>query len=376
MNSQYKRVSRRRTCLICGKPDWCSYTPDSKISFCARVINNADRVSRTGWGVFYHEKSLFSDPPLPFPSKPPPKKAELAPIEIRDFVYRKLIARSPASESDEIINGPKGLRARKILDFENYGSLPQTRAERESIAKQIRILINRKFPDFVRKQKSSVTGLPGFWLDKTGRIQLWSEKDYSCPMMLIPYRAPNGLIQACQIRFMSRASAKVKGARYVWLSVAEKMGGTSCGSPLHFASYRPQKNKPILITEGALKAETVKKFRTGCDVVANAGANCSHEEIVAASRFRPLYIAFDADFYENTHVARSIARLLNSMIEDSIAMKFNPRIYILTWNLKIKGIDDALLQNFSIIPVTPSSWISSLSESCQREVKSNLKFVF
>lgn len=376
MNSQYKRVSRRRTCLICGKPDWCSYTPDSKISFCARVINNADRVSRTGWGVFYHEKSLFPDAPPPFPSKPPQNKAELAPIEIRDFVYRKLIALSPASESDEIINGPKGLRARKILDFENYGSLPQTRAERESIAKQIRVLINRKFPDFVRKQKSSVAGIPGFWLDQRGRIQLWSEKDYSCPMMLIPYRAPNGLIQACQIRFMSRASAKINGARYVWLSVADKLGGTSCGSPLHFASYRPQKNKPILITEGALKAETVQKFRTGCDVVANAGANCSHEEIVAASRFRPLYIAFDADFYENTHIARSIARLLNSMFEESIAMKFNPRIYVLTWNLKIKGIDDALLQNFSIIPVTPSGWISSLSESCQREVKSNLKFVF
>ncbi|HMS43001.1 MAG TPA: hypothetical protein PKE69_22420, partial [Pyrinomonadaceae bacterium] len=70
MNSQYKRVSRQRICLICGKPDWCSYTPDSRISFCARIITNADRVSRTGWGVFYHEKLLFADAPLPFPSKP------------------------------------------------------------------------------------------------------------------------------------------------------------------------------------------------------------------------------------------------------------------------------------------------------------------
>ncbi|HEY0460630.1 MAG TPA: hypothetical protein VGC97_15945, partial [Pyrinomonadaceae bacterium] len=120
VNSQYKRVSRRRTCLICGKPDWCSYTPDAKISFCARIINNADRVGRTGWGVFYHEKSLFGDTPLPFPIKPSPKKTELAPIEVRDFAYRKLIALSPASGSDEIINGPKGLPSREILDFENY----------------------------------------------------------------------------------------------------------------------------------------------------------------------------------------------------------------------------------------------------------------
>ena len=137
LNSFYRRVSRKRTCIICGKPDWCSYTPDGKISFCARVTHSADRVSRTDWGVYYHEKSLFGNSPIPFPSKPPPKKIELAPIEIRDFAYRKLIALYPAFESDEIINGPKGLHSRKILDFENYGSLPQTRAERENLAKKL-----------------------------------------------------------------------------------------------------------------------------------------------------------------------------------------------------------------------------------------------
>ena len=106
------------------------------------------------------------------------------------------------------------MRSRKIFDFENYGSLPQSRAERVALAKQIRVLINREFAGFVRKQESSVTGLPGFWLDKTGRIQLWSEKDYSCPMMLIPFRAASGLIQACQIRFMSRTPLPVTFATF------------------------------------------------------------------------------------------------------------------------------------------------------------------
>lgn len=150
-HSDYQRVNRKRVCLICSKPDWCSFTPDEKISFCARIIQNANRVSRTGWGVFYHDKSFSESRRLPCPSKPPPKRAELAPIEIRDFAYRKLIELAPAANSDEIINGKKGLRARKILDFENYGSLPQTCGERRDIAKQIRIMINRKFPDYVRK---------------------------------------------------------------------------------------------------------------------------------------------------------------------------------------------------------------------------------
>lgn len=371
MNYQYKRVTRKRTCLICGKPDWCSYTPDGKISFCARIIIKADRVSRTGWGVFYHEKSLFDEAALPFPRRPPPKKAELAPIEIRDFAYRKLIALSPAFESDEIINGPKGLRSRKILDFENYGSLPQSRAEREKIAKLIRILINREFPDFVRKQKSSVTGLPGFWLDKTGKIQLWSEKDYSCPMMLIPYRAASGLIQACQIRFMSHAP--VNDVRYVWLSVRNKNSGISCGSPLHFASFSNQINKPLLITEGALKAETVQKYRLEYDILANAGVTCSHKEIVTAARFRPLFIAFDADYYENIHVARALARLLNSIFLDAFSMKVQPQIKILTWNTKIKGIDDALMQNIPITLKSIFEWFDSLNDAFRQEIRDYFK---
>lgn len=368
VSSNYKRVSRKRLCRICGKPDWCSYTPDEKTSFCARIIKSADRLSRTGWGVFYHEKSLFDEAPLPFPAKPPPKKTELAPIEIRDFVYRKLIALSPATRFSEIIDGPKGLRSRKILDFDNYGSLPQSRAEREDIAKQIRVLINREFPDFVRKQKSSVTGLPGFWLDKTGKIQLWSEKDYSCPMMLIPYCAASGLIQACQIRFMSRTPV-VNDVRYVWLSVTDKNSSISCGSPLHFASYSNQINKPILVTEGALKAGTVQKFRSEYDILANAGVTCSHKEIVTAARFRPLFIAFDADYYENIHVARALARLLNSIFEDALSMKVQPRIKILTWNTQINGIDDALLQNISINCISPSEWFKSLSIICRHEVR-------
>ena len=374
MNAHYKRVSRYRTCLICGKPDWCSYTPDAKVSFCARITTNADRVSRTGWGVFYHEKSLFAESTLPFPAKPPPKKTELAPIEIRDFVYRKLIALSPATRFPEIIDGPKGLRSRKILDFENYGSLPQSRAEREAIAKRIRVSINREFPDFVRKHKSSAAGLPGFWLDKTGKIQLWSEKDYSCPMMLIPYRAASGLIQACQIRFMSRTPV-AGDVRYVWLSVTGKDSGISCGSPLHFASYSNQVNKPILVIEGALKAGTVQKFRAEYDILANAGVTCSHKEIVTATRSRTLFIAFDADYYENIHVARALARLLNSIFEDAVLMKIQPRIKILTWNTKIKGFDDALLQNVSINSISPLDWFRSLTVICRQEIGDYYKYI-
>lgn len=366
--SNYKRVSRKRACRICGKPDWCSYTTDEKISFCARVVERADRVSRTGWGVFYHEKSLFPIEPFPFPRRPPPKKAELAPLEIRDFAYRKLIELAPATDSKEIVDGPKGLRARKILDFENYGSLPQKQAERARLAREIRRLVNLKFPDFVRRQKSAINGLPGFWLNKNGNAQLWLEKDYSCPMMLIPYRSSEGFVQAFQIRFMCRKLAG-DAVRYIWLSTPEKSGGLSCGSPLHFASYSAfsSPSKPILVTEGALKSETVKLFMNDFDVLACAGITNSHNEIVEATRRRDIFIAFDADYYENFHVARAFARLIG-LIMNSTKAGFHNRIKVLTWNRKIKGIDDALLQKASVTQQSPFEWYQSLNKICQTEV--------
>lgn len=368
-SSDYKRVSRKRACRICGKTDWCSYTPDEKISFCAREISGSDRTSRTGWGVFYHEKTLFQnniEPPFAPRRRERQSKPELAPIEIRDFAYRKLIELAPATNSKEIIDGPKGLRLRNILDFENYGALPQSCFERHHLAKEIRCLINREFPGYVRQRKSAVNGLPGFWLDKDGKTQLWLNKDYSCPMMIIPYRAANGLVQACQIRFVCRRLNN-NDVRYVWLSTPENSGGLSCGSPLHFALYDVQSfNKPVLITEGALKAATVCFFRRDYDVLASAGVTCSHREIVRATRHRPILIAFDADYYENVYVARAFAKLISSKLS-STETEIQNKVKILTWNPRIKGIDDALLRNTSIDYQSPSEWYKSLSGLCQIE---------
>lgn len=367
-SSNYRRVSRKRACGICGKTDWCSYTPDEKISFCARENKGSDRTSRTGWGVFYHEKTLFQnhiEPPFPH-RPPPPTKPELAPIEIRDFVYRKLLALAPATDSVKITDGEKGLRARKIFDFENYGALPQTQSERRELARIIRNAVNRSFPDHVRKQKTATAGLPGFWLDERGRIQLWTEKDYACPLMLIPYRDEQGFIQACQIRFMCRRMSTEDSLRYVWLSTPDRSGGASCGSPLHFARRKPFfADKPFLITEGALKAATAQIFKPGFNVVAAGGVTSSHEQIVLATRFRPMFLAFDADYAENIYVARAIARLLSFRASDAEEFNYEPQINILSWDKKAKGIDDALLSGISVESISPSQWFASLNEECR-----------
>lgn len=334
---------------------------------------NADRVSRTGWGVFYHEKSVSAPSTLPFPAKLPPKKTELAPIEIRDFVYRKLIALSPATRFPEIIDGPKGLRSRKILNFEDFGSLPYAFSERRELAKIIRAAVNREFPDYVRKFKSSLTGIPGFWIDEKGKSQLWLEKDYSCPSMLIPYRNSEGMIQACQIRFMKQSGGN--DLRYIWLSTPKKKGSASCGCPLHFV--RPFANsalspKPILVTEGALKAETVQAFHPRFNVVAIGGISSSHSELIKASRFFPLIIGFDNDFSDNLQVLRQFLRFLSARFTDSKKYCYDPDLKILTWSSKFKGIDDALIHNQTINQLTFSQWITLLKFSLKDEIYEQL----
>ncbi|HMS42171.1 MAG TPA: toprim domain-containing protein, partial [Pyrinomonadaceae bacterium] len=314
----------------------------------------------------YHEKLLFADAPLPFPSKPPPPKVELAPIEIRDFAYRKLIELAPAINSKEIIDGEKGLRSRKILDFENYGALPPTMAERTAIARKIRNLINQNFSQFVRQKKSSITSIPGFWLEKNGNARIWHHKDYTCPLMVIPYRNEKGLIEACQLRYMGDLNTSL---RYVWLSIPDKSDGLSCGSPLHFAAYRiPLADKPILITEGALKAETVKIFKPNINVIAGGGVNCFHEQIISLSRNCPIILGFDSDYAVNRQVARAFAKLIVSRLVDSLKCKYDFDLNVLTWHKSLKGIDDALLQNSPICQITPAQWFKTLSSTCQIEV--------
>ena len=332
-------------------------------------------MSRTGWGVFYHEPSLFGNSPIPFPSKPPIKKPELAPVEIRDFAYRKLIELSSATNSKEITDGSKGLRARKILDFENYGSLPKNQLKRNEFAKIIRQLLNQEFPDFVRNQKSGLTGVPGFWVDKSGSSRLWIGKDFSESMLLIPYRNPNGFIQACQIRMMGDLAEN--SGRYFWLSTPKKNNGLSSGSPLHFGKqFSPDNRKTILITEGALKAATAQIFYPELKVIALAGVSCSHDSVVRFTRYCPMLIGFDSDYHRNRQVVKHLSNLINLRLTDSKIYGYASDIKILVWSDIFNGIDDALLNNVPIEHKSPADWLESLNKSVRDEAYKILKTQF
>ena len=174
----YRRVSKKCPCTICGKPDWCSTTATETISFCARSILGADRISRNGWGVYYRAGSgpIF-DFIRVFQKSAKEKKLSssnaIAEPSILHKVYRKLIELSPASLSNEIVNGRGGLSERRIFDVSSYGSLPKTVSER-------RVLIRRIIESFAKEGSTlSFAGIPGFWRDSNGSLQLGACRTHS-----------------------------------------------------------------------------------------------------------------------------------------------------------------------------------------------------
>ena len=283
---------------------------------------------------------------------------------IRDRVYRKLMELSPASTNYAIMNGRGGLRERGISDDSRYGSLPKTVNGRTELVER---LVKELTKELGGKATASFQGIPGFWKDANGETRLWSKFDSDDDLMLIPFTGPDGLICACQIRFMKYVQNR--SGNYLWLSSSKERMGCSPGSPLHHADPGSRLDKPVLVTEGALKAATAQMFLTDRYVVGNSGVATAHREIVKTARGRTLEIAFDNDNFSNPHVARALASLIRLRHSDQDHFSYKKDVRIVTWDRSIKGIDDALLMGIPLEPLTVAEWLKYLTPECLEQAR-------
>lgn len=356
----YTRVSRKRPCCICGKPDWCSTTAAETISFCARSTQNADRISTNGWGVYYQDGSQFVLPPNRVNYRTPRRRKiklfkTLASPAIRDKVYRKLIEVSPASSSHEIVNGRGGLSERRIHELSHYGCLPRLVDER-------RELIGRLVEELATEGVRDFEGIPGFWRDANGGLRLWSEYDSFEDLLLIPFIGHGGLIQACQIRFMRYVPDR--SGRYVWLSSSREKSGCGPGAPLHHAAPATRWDRPVLVTEGALKAATAQNVLSDRYVVGNSGVATAHREIIETARRKQFQIGFDLDSLTNPQVSRALATLVKLRYSDQNYFAYDNEVRILVWDRRFKGIDEALLAGAKLEYLTVAEWLKNLTPKC------------
>ncbi len=371
MSSGYGRVSKRRPCRVCGSETWCSFTLDEQVSICMWESKGSTRPTSHGGFVHIH-RDVDSTAPVRSP-KPAPPTIATAPIEIRDAVYRELIRISPASTFyPSLVSGPDGLLARGLAksEIDRYGALPPLPQQRARLARQLCAFVAKEFPNYSRQHSGNgIIGVPGFWLDSDSQPQIWKERNYQMPLLVIPYKNAQGRIQACQMR-LHKADIPEGQRRYRWLSSPFEPKGCSSGTPIHF-TFDPKSlpaGSTVVITEGALKADVFAYLRPAARMIATSGVACSHEQLIEASAPYHAFIAFDADHRTNPHVCRQLARLIAA--RELYNRKHNPSLTtrIVDWQ-GYKGIDDAAMNSLvKFKTVSIREWINTLIDQSKNDV--------
>lgn len=82
-----------------------------------------------------------------------------------------------------------------IKDTLSYGALPPTERERGRLARSLRSFAKARLPQY-----ANLIGIPGIWQVEEGFTQIWKPRDYGMLMLIVPYKDPDGRIQACQLR--------------------------------------------------------------------------------------------------------------------------------------------------------------------------------
>jgi hypothetical protein len=337
-----------------------------------RIREGSKGPSRNGGNIHVH-KDVPLDIPLTKATRHEPPAIDIAPIEIRDAVYRELIRISPASTYyPHLVSGPDGLLARGLdkSEINRYGALPPSPAERAHLAQQLLNFVAHRFPAYARKRNGAgIIGIPGFWFSSDRHAQIWKTRDYNMPLLVVPYHDAQGRIQACQMR-LHKSDVPEGQRRYRWLSSPYETNGCSSGTPIHF-TFDPQTlpaGSWVSITEGGLKADVFAFLRPAARVIATSGVACSHEQLIAAAALYNAFIAFDADHKTNPHVCRQLARLIAA--RELHNREHNPSLItrIVDWQ-GFKGIDDAALNPTTRFrTVSVSGWLKSLSGELQNEI--------
>ena len=372
VNVGFQRVTALRPCPVCGHKKWCQVTRDGRLAHCMWESRGA--VKRAKDDGYIHV--LVYDTPLESSriyytttlDDHHSFRSELAPLEIRDSVYSKLLELSPAWKYErELITGECGLFARGFgaEEVSRFGAFPPRIAERDALALVINELLSDEHPVYAgQKRGAAVLGVPGFWEGHGGRPRLGRAGDYKRPALVIPYRNRQGKIQACQLRFTGARGKSL----YTWLSTADahletEPRGTSSGSPIHFA-FRDGKclpDFPIIVTEGALKAEAFVTLRPSCRAIATAGVSVAHQAIIEATRGEDIAIAFDSDHRENVQVCRQLAKLIAEREQEAHLTGHKTNTSIVVWG-GAKGIDDAALQNVRLRVISIEEWSLTLTD--------------
>ena len=162
----------------------------------------------------------------------------------------------------------------------------------------------RSITERLMKQGCKVEGVPGFYLDDSGR---WTMNFYRKNAgILIPAVGYDGMIHGLQILLDIPLKQKddppdKAGAKYIWFSSSSQNMGVTSGSPVHFIG--DPSARVVYVIEGLLKAD-ISHCLTNRTFVAIAGANNTSQldtlfALLAQNGTEEIIEAHDMDKYSN-----------------------------------------------------------------------------
>ena len=286
-----QRVSRRRPCPVCGKPDWCAFSSDGRFALCQRLDawngQPAIRSTDGGWLHGLDERR----PQRLAPGEPTPRPALARPQ--LDAAYCRLAELRGLDEyarEDLIVKR----RFPQALDGDAlYFSLPRSGGPNEEVSEKL----------VAEFGQDVIEGVPGFAVtcrrcDGAGVVN--SQGCRPCRglgKMRPRFRSVRGerhdyALIGCDetgLAFwgLSRRlpyGPNTDGPKYLLLSSSRAMDASVAGLPkYHVAGRQFPVRDAVLITEGIIKAE-VTAHRLQCRVIGIYSTSIDEPTLAAVKR--------------------------------------------------------------------------------------------
>lgn len=271
-------------------------------------------------------------------------RAQRAPLDVLDPLYRLFIELSPLSEDHY-----HHLRAVRQLSEEEikeglYFTFPSRHVMRE---------FSKQLKERWEYDETILKGVPGFFFDKsTNRFSFLANKGIG-----IGIRDVEGRVIGIQIR---HDTVDDFNGRYVWFSSSfaeieddkSKWGATS-GSPIDVVYPRFLKSETVFVTEGRFKASQLSKTMNAIAVSVQGVGNWKGilqtlKDLPYAEKTKAVFpkpfavatvlVAFDADMIYKPQVF-SQARRMSEILQNE-----GYPVYYLNWDIEDgKGIDDVII---------------------------------
>ena len=317
-NVEYKAL-----CPFCGDTKYHLGINREKERFnCFRCNESGNSVSLYAkiYGVSNREayaclsgKDEFQPKPIQVPK--PKVEMPMRSLADRHDVYYDFLNLLRLSEYHRAGLAERGLTVKHMFQF-MYRSMPLDDAFRRDVLDKL-------------SKKHDLIGIPGFFVDECGRIQMYLNKYGG---IFIPVCDSQGYIQGLQIRLDIPENSKED--KFRWFSSRYFPFGTAAKPWIHVVG--DTSSKEAVLTEGAMKSDITSVLSNGKLFIAIPGVNSIAllPDVIRSLGIKKIYEMMDMDKRWKPNVRNAILTLHDMYNEIGVEYKEHE------WNPKYKGIDD------------------------------------